>query len=74
MDLVVDRIIKAYRELANDSSKTSKSLKRGPIFHPNSPWCLFHGSCHGGRMILYFSNQHSLHIQLGAGTGTNTKA
>ena len=67
-DLVVGRIIKAYRELASDSGKAPKSLKREPIYHSNSPWCFFDGACQDGRcaggIFFHLSDQHSIIFNL----------
>lgn len=48
VDLVVERIIWAYKELASYYGTPFKSIKRGTIFHPNNPWHFFNDGCHEG--------------------------
>lgn len=42
-DLVVERIVRALKKLATNDCKPSKLIKRAPVFHKNSPWCLLMG-------------------------------
>lgn len=42
---VVEKIVRAYREIVANVGKLLKFIKRYPNFHKNFPWCLFDGSC-----------------------------
>lgn len=77
VDLVIERSIRAFKELALDMGKPSNSLKRGPKFSSNHPWSFFDGTsldgvCGGGKVLFLFDH-HYFSMQLGASRGTNTK-
>ena len=78
VDVVVEILLKSFKELGPIPSKLEKSLKRGPNFPPNCPWICFYGAClngHcGGGIAIFLSDIHYLAIQLGASRGTNSKA
>ena len=75
---MVGRVFRAYKEISNDVGKHVKGNKRGPVFYKKFPWWFFDGACKEGicgcGIILNISNNHAFHMQLGAWTGTNTRA
>ena len=60
---MVERIVRAYRGIDDDTGKILKVIKRDPKFHKNFPWCLFDGACQGrerkhgyGIIIIFLIN------------------
>lgn len=50
-DLVVERTLRANKELYSKPSKVSKIIKRSPTFINNTRWCLFDGVCKGKEWV-----------------------
>jgi ribonuclease HI len=79
-DVVVGRIVRAYKEIVEDVGKPLKLIKKGHVFHKLFPWCFFDGACQGryrhcgGGIVINLSYQHVFHFHLGEGTRTNTRA
>lgn len=78
MDLVVDRSIRAFKQIATDVGKPMKTVKRGPSLHSLFPWIFFYGECLDGScgcgIIIHVSDQHFFSINLAAGRVSNTRA
>lgn len=77
---MVERIVRAFKEILTEVGKPKRTIKRGPFFLNNIPWCFFDGACLsregicGCGIVINLTDQHSFQIQLGTSTCTNTRA